>query len=124
IGVSEPREKKRGLFGRLFGGREAEPETVVDEKPAAESMPEAPSQAKQAPAEAPASFATVAVEAPPVAPLAPVVPQPVPTIAPASEPAPRVGWFQRLKSGLSKTSSRLSEGINSIFNKRKLDSAT
>jgi fused signal recognition particle receptor len=35
-----------------------------------------------------------------------------------------VGWFQRLKTGLSKTSSRLSEGITSIVTKRKLDDAT
>ena len=35
-----------------------------------------------------------------------------------------VGWFQRLKAGLSKTSSRLSEGITSIVTKRKLDDAT
>jgi fused signal recognition particle receptor len=35
-----------------------------------------------------------------------------------------VGWFQRLKAGLSKTSSRLSEGITSIVSKRKLDEAT
>lgn len=31
------------------------------------------------------------------------------------------GWFSRLKSGLSKSSSKLSEGITGIFTKRKLD---
>lgn len=31
------------------------------------------------------------------------------------------GWFSRLKAGLSKTSSGLSEGITGIFTKRKLD---
>jgi fused signal recognition particle receptor len=31
------------------------------------------------------------------------------------------GWFQRLKSGLSKSSNALSTGINEIFTKRRLD---
>jgi fused signal recognition particle receptor len=34
------------------------------------------------------------------------------------------GWFQRLKQGLQRSSSRLSEGITGLFTKRKLDSAT
>ena len=34
------------------------------------------------------------------------------------------GWFGRLKSGLSKSSSRLGEGISGIFTKRKLDEDT
>jgi fused signal recognition particle receptor len=34
------------------------------------------------------------------------------------------GWFQRLKSGLSKTSSKLSEGITGLFSKRRLDATT
>ncbi len=40
------------------------------------------------------------------------------------EEKPKGSWFQRLRTGLSKTSSRLSEGITSLFNKRKLDAAT
>lgn len=38
--------------------------------------------------------------------------------------APKKGWFTRLKEGLSRSSSRLTEGISSIFTKRKLDDAT
>ncbi len=38
-----------------------------------------------------------------------------------AEPAPKVGWFQRLKTGLAKTSSKLSDGITGVFTKRKLD---
>jgi fused signal recognition particle receptor len=34
------------------------------------------------------------------------------------------GWFSRLKAGLSKTSSKLSEGITGVFTKRKLDAQT
>jgi fused signal recognition particle receptor len=40
--------------------------------------------------------------------------------APA-EPAPKQGWFQRLKAGLTKTSAKLSQDIAGIFTKRKLD---
>ena len=40
--------------------------------------------------------------------------------APLEEGAKR-GWFSRLKSGLSKSSSKLSDGISGIFTKRKLD---
>jgi fused signal recognition particle receptor len=40
------------------------------------------------------------------------------------EPPKKQGWFQRLKTGLTKTSARLSEDIAGIFTKRKLDAAT
>jgi fused signal recognition particle receptor len=39
----------------------------------------------------------------------------------AAEPAPKLGWFQRLKAGLTKTSAKLSQDIAGIFTKRKLD---
>jgi fused signal recognition particle receptor len=34
------------------------------------------------------------------------------------------GWFSRLKAGLSRSSSKLSEGISGIFARRRLDDAT
>jgi len=34
------------------------------------------------------------------------------------------GWFTRLKQGLSRSSSRLTEGITGIFTKKRLDAAT
>jgi fused signal recognition particle receptor len=44
--------------------------------------------------------------------------------APASEqPAEARGWFSRLRAGLSKSSARLTEGINTIFTRRRLDGA-
>lgn len=48
------------------------------------------------------------------------------TSLPATAPAPEAkkGWFQRLKDGLTKTSSKLSDGITGLFTKRKLDGAT
>ncbi|MGI9411226.1 MAG: signal recognition particle-docking protein FtsY [Hyphomicrobiaceae bacterium] len=39
-----------------------------------------------------------------------------------SEPA-KQGWFKRLTSGLAKTSSRLTEGITSVFTKSKLEAS-
>jgi fused signal recognition particle receptor len=43
---------------------------------------------------------------------------------PAEESARTQGWFQRLKTGLTKTSTRLSQDIAGIFTKRKLDEET
>lgn len=39
-------------------------------------------------------------------------------------PEARKSWFQRLTSGLGKTSSRLTEGLAAVFTKKKLDAAT
>jgi fused signal recognition particle receptor len=39
-------------------------------------------------------------------------------------PLPKVSWFQRLKSGLSRSSRELSDSITGIFTKRKLDEET
>jgi fused signal recognition particle receptor len=39
-------------------------------------------------------------------------------------PEKKTSWFQRLKTGLAKTSSKLSDGITSVFTKRKLDAET
>ncbi len=47
-----------------------------------------------------------------------------PTTTEAAVPSPpRASWFQRLKSGLSRSSGAISEGITAIFTKRKLDAA-
>lgn len=44
---------------------------------------------------------------------------------PDREPRPaEQGWFSRLKAGLSKTSTKLADGISGLFTKRKLDGAT
>ncbi len=56
-------------------------------------------------------------------PTAPPAPPPVSQPAPAPEP-PRGGWLGRLRQGLTKSSSKLTEGITSIFAKRRLDHAT
>jgi fused signal recognition particle receptor len=45
-------------------------------------------------------------------------------LAAAPAAAPRLSWFQRLRQGLSRTSSQLTEQITGIFTKRKLDDDT
>ncbi len=47
--------------------------------------------------------------------------EPVAAALAADEEKPKKGWFARLKEGLSKSSSKLTEGITGIFTKRKLD---
>jgi fused signal recognition particle receptor len=39
-------------------------------------------------------------------------------------PPARLGWFERLKQGMAKTSSRLTEGITGLVTKKKLDGDT
>ena len=65
------------------------------------------------------------VPPPPVSVPTPTITKPAPPApaAPAAEP-PRGGWLSRLRQGLTKSSSKLTEGITSIFTKRRLDHAT
>ena len=52
----------------------------------------------------------------------PAAAEPPPAEAPAADaPAPRQTWFQKLKSGLSRSSGALTEQIAAVFTKRKLD---
>jgi len=96
--VAEP---KRSLFGRLFGGDEA-PETPAD------------SAAHERPAEAPQSQ-PAASEAAPMAP---------PPASHVESDSFRNSWWDRLKSGLSRSSQSLSTGIADVFTKRPLDRQT
>ena len=50
--------------------------------------------------------------------------EPAPEPEPEPEaPPPEESWFGRLKSGLAKSSGKLSQGIGDLFTKRKLDDA-
>lgn len=97
-----------------------EPETVtpVAERPADPVMeePEPVMAPEPAPVPEPARTAGKVTVAKSVQ--ARVEPQPV------AEPEKPKGWFQRLTSGLSRSSQSLTSGIGSIFTKRKLDDAT
>ncbi len=82
--MSEPKEKGKGIFGRLFKGGSVSPSEEDVKVTEAE---------------------TSAVE------------------SAKAEPS-KQSWFQRLKSGLGKTSSKLTSGITDLFSKRKLDAGT
>ena len=99
-------DKKPGVFSRLFGRS--------DPEPAAEVVPEATPEAAPDPAPEPAAQDDLRDGAVPADQSAP------------EDTASTTGgsWFQRLKSGLSKTSSQLTSGITSVFTQRKLDAAT
>lgn len=101
-------QRKVGMFGRLFGGRRpAEPDAKPE--PAADQPIEAGATDDDG-----GRTSVVITTA-----------EPLQTAIPAeAEPPARQGWFARLKSGLTKTSSKLSEGITGLFTKRKLDAET
>jgi fused signal recognition particle receptor len=83
----------KGLFGRLFGRKEAEPDVRIEAEAAGHAAEEA-------------SRMVVAEDA-----------------VPAEGAAAGGGWVARLKAGLSKSSSRLGQGLTDLFTKRKLDDA-
>jgi fused signal recognition particle receptor len=127
-------DKKRGFLGRLFGGKEEQaPEDAARED--ANTISEEESDAV---AEALIEAAEPDIDVPPaVTPAEPLgfdaepdlapelaAPPPPVDIPPTEEPGkPKVSWFQKLKSGLSRSSSALTDGISSIFTKRKLDAS-
>ena len=92
--MSGPPAKPRGLFSRILGG--AKP---ASNEASAQELVETSGESNSAENSEP----------PP---------------RPENEPLEKKGWFQRLKAGLSKTSSKLSVGITGLFTKRKLDGAT
>jgi fused signal recognition particle receptor len=118
------------------------PEPVLPEPAAAEPEPE---PKPELPSDLPPPPAVETPEPPPIAPPDKpevredqpeiVEPQPVepvsiaePVRIEAAVPAPitedetpKKNWFSRLKEGLSKSSSKLTDGITGIFTKRKLD---
>lgn len=105
----------------------AEPQPVAEPEPQVEVEAEAETDTAVAaqPESAPAILPESAPEEPaPTEPTpeasAPLAPAPV---APAQPEAQKQSWFQRLRAGLSRSSSALTEGISSIFTKRKLDAS-
>jgi fused signal recognition particle receptor len=108
--MSDKPAKRGGFFGvfRRLGAatREAEPDVAQPAPPPPEEdVPELQPEA-------------VAQEAPP--PLVSAPPAPVAALEPetpvaAAELPKKQGWFQRLKAGLTKTSSRLTQDITDIL---------
>lgn len=139
---AETPKKKKGWLGRLFGGTEDEAAPDTEERESGEQPAEGPAEASFADApeapETPVPDEGLAEPAPePVSEPKPetepepeVAPEPDPVDLAAPEPvssaepeaAPeKKSWFQRLREGLSRSSSKLSLGITDLFTKRKLD---
>ncbi|MGQ7792415.1 signal recognition particle-docking protein FtsY [Faunimonas sp. B44] len=126
--------KKKGFFARLF---ETDlPEELKERVAAAEAAEEerAPTAAEATPEAEPALAAPDRAEPLPerTAVLEQLPTEAVVTPPPFVEAAPepqaavteRAGWFQRLRSGLSKSSQSLTSGITGVFTKRRLDEET
>ncbi len=80
--------------------------------------------APEAPAPAPAFVDTTEIEEPVVTPPQPDPARSAAVEAPESaESAARRGWLGRLRAGMARSSARLTEGIGTIFNRRRLDDA-
>ncbi len=123
---------KRSMFGRMFGGSKTEMPPKAEEKaPLALELPE-PEEAQDEAPETPklnvlGRMFGEKVETPAKqldTELAADESTSVEAEKEAPEKTSRFGWFQRLRQGLTKTSSRLTEGITGVFIKRKLDDET
>jgi len=109
--------------------RPVEPIDPLPTDLAAEPAPDQKNERETVPAQGavsepePAAEPETALETsePPPAAAAPVPPAPVAPLPVTEEP--KLSWFQRLKNGLSRSSASLTEGITSIFTKRKLDAS-
>jgi len=91
-------DKKPGLIGRLFG-----------RQPTPADTPETDHEPPPGPPETTPDYIEK-VEAQQRA-------------EPPAPPAPKQSWLQRLTGGLRRTSDQLSQGITSVFTKKKLDQA-
>ena len=140
-------EGDKGFFGRLFGRGQQPAQPVPPQPPvpppvippapetpqpgpALEIPPPAPvGDPVPAPPEAPPQTTPLPGPPPLEEPPAPAPPEPGPNEplrADADallEPAP-ASWWSRLRSGLSRSSSSISQGVTSIFTKRKLGADT
>jgi fused signal recognition particle receptor len=122
--MSDPAPKTKGIFGRLFGRA-----STTEAQPEAAAQPELAPDSTAIEADIGAAVDTDRADTHPdfvqdtgEAPRAVVETTTKPELA---QPAPaKQGWFQRLRTGLTKTSSKLSDGITGLFTKRKLDGAT
>ena len=100
---------------------DAPPATEPDITPDSQGeTPKAPAEDAATPEDAPSENA-LSEDAPPKD--APDAAQPV-DAEPSQETPKKTGWLSRLTAGLSKSSSKLTEGVSAIFTKRKLDDDT
>ena len=120
---------KRSMFGRMFGGGKTEAPPKQDQaRPPHEPVPAVSEEVQEEPAQASVFGRILGGKAAPKAEEALPPEEPDSITEELKDEAPektsRLGWFQRLRQGLTKTSSRLTEGITGVFVKRKLDDET
>ena len=121
----------KNFLSGLFGKKKTEEEIeTAPEAEGAEGLPAAPAEPVGEPspevvASEPAESA-LPVEEPSSAFEAPLEQQreAEPESQDVPQPEKKKGWLSRLRDGLSKSSSKLSEGVTAIFTKRKLDDET
>ena len=123
------------MFGRLFGRETDVEETPADQPPITPSVQKNNASEQSSDIDAANSAADlnetdVTDTAPSPAAQRDETPPEEPKPAIASDGSAELekpvqqSWFQKLRSGLTKTSSRLSDGITGIFTKKKLDATT
>lgn len=88
--------KVQGAFSRLWGGKRAADQPAVE-------------------TETPAAVEADALQ---------TVADPASLTAPEEAAPAKTSWFTRLKQGLGKTSTKLTDGITGLFTKKKLEAAT
>ena len=129
---------KRGLLGRLFGRGDRAPTAQTEAKVPAEPVAPEPAVTELAhvgpPTEAapgddtidaalPALVEPETLSAEPMAAHSPAV-EIMPQAALTAANGPKRSWWQRLREGLSRSSSAIGQGISDIFTKRKLDGSS
>ena len=132
--MSETEKRKKGLFGRMFGNKDEpsssaqesvdEPHVPVESAQQDQEAEDIPIEVREEtlPPNVPESSPdeTSSLETPPDT----VQAETDPVSSKTEEGEKKRGWFGRLKDGLKKSSSNLSEGISGIFTKRKLEEDT
>ena len=127
-------EKKPGFFQRLFGTPPAPSPAPAETRPETplEPLPPVPETVPPAPEPEPTPAPQTQLDHPPppgppettpdyIERIEDQVVAPTPVIVAPAEPE---GWFQRLATGLRRSSDNLTTSITSVFTKRKLDAAT
>lgn len=130
---AEAKARKK-LAAEKAASEKAEKEAAKKRKAEQQAAKDAERLEAEAVAEQERELAEEKAEAARLEALEHTAPEPVPENTPTKPSLPsggieneadrREGWFKRLKSGLSRSSSNLKENITSVFTKRKLDEDT
>lgn len=121
-------DKKPGFLQRLFGT--PQPATPAPPETPVEPIPPVPETVTPEPEPEPPQAGPADHPPPPGPPettpdyIEAIEDQFVAPPAPLAAPAEPQGWFQRLATGLRRSSDNLASSITSVFTKRKLDAAT